>query len=113
MATANAITRYRGDTVPDQVTVKNSDGTVKDITGYTFLLSVNTLRNPPDATTQLFQLTGTVAVGTDGVVTFPITSMQADQAINKFYYDVEMTDTGGKKKTILKDSYTFVQDISK
>lgn len=105
--------RTRGDTKPFTFVLQDSSGTVIDITGRTYLLSVDTREEPDDVSTQLFQLTGVVAVGTDGRVTFTLSVPQSDQTPSEYFYDVQETDTGGFTKTIVKSTYTVAQDITK
>lgn len=106
------ITRYRGDTAPDQFTVQR-DGVAVDITGCTFKLTVNSEQNPVDITNQLFQLTGTITNAALGQVEFSPTALQADQLPGRYFYDVQMTDTGGGIRTATKGSYRFKEDITK
>lgn len=110
---SSEITRYRGDTVPDEFTVKTDKGFIVNITGAAFKLTVNSVQDPVGTGTQLFTITGVVAAPTTGVVSFPFTSVEADQAPGTYYYDVQMTDAGGKIQTLVKDTYTYVQDITK
>lgn len=107
------ITRFRGDTVPDRVTVKDSTGTVIDISGYTFLLTVNSNKEPTSSAGQLMQITGVVTDGTHGLVEFSPTSDQANQAPGKYFYDIQMTTDTGKIQTIVCGTYVFKQDITK
>ena len=111
--TTLAITRFRGDTVPDEFTIKKPDGTAQDITGFAFVLTVNSVKNPPDDTTQILQSIGTITDATNGVVEFPISTPQADQEPGKYYFDVEATTPTGKKHTILSGAYRFKQDVTK
>lgn len=107
------ITRFRGDTVPDRITVQ-VNGVPVDITGYQFRLTVNPSRDPADDTAQLFQVVGVIiAPATDGVVEFAPTPVQADQVPGVYFYDIEQVDTAGRVKTIMKDVYIFEQDITK
>lgn len=108
----NTIVRYRGDTAPDQFTIKR-DGVVLDITSCTFALTVNSLKDPVDITTQLFSLAGTVTSGTLGQVQFSPDATQADQLPGDYFYDVQMVDTTGAKRTVDKGRYRFRQDITK
>lgn len=108
----NTIVRYRGDTAPDQFTIKQ-DGVVVNITGCTFALTVNSLKDPVDAVTQLFSLTGLVTGGPAGQVQFSPNATQADQSPGDYFYDVQMTDTTGAKRTVDKGRYRFKQDITK
>lgn len=107
------ITRHRGDTAADLITIQTSAGVAIDITGYAFILTVNSEENPPDVATELYSLTGTILDAAAGTVEFVPTAMQADQKPHEYYFDIQMTDDVGRIKTIDKGSYTYVQDISK
>lgn len=107
------ITRKRGDTYPDEFTVINPvTGAPANITGCAFKLTVNTARNPQDATGQLYQVEGEITSGQNGVVQFSPTDEQVDR-VGYFYFDIEMVDTFGKKHTLVKDRYIYEQDITK
>lgn len=108
-----AITRFRGDTVADQFTVKDAAGVVVNITGFSFIMTVNTLKAPPDVSTQLFSVAGVITNPTGGVVEFRPTVANASQLPGKYYFDIQMTDAGGKIQTLCVGSYTFKQDITK
>lgn len=108
----SAIRRYRGDTVADEITITDEDGDPVNIAGRTFLLTVNTLKAPPDDTTEVFQLVGVITNAPLGIVEFAPDATQADQTPGKYYYDIEMTNAGAIK-TIVQSTYTFVQDITK
>lgn len=107
------ITRFRGDTYADSFTITNAaTGNVVNLTGCSFKMTLNTLKNPPDATTQVYQLIGTIDDPTTGVVNFTPTAQQANQ-VGFFYFDVEMTDGMGIPHTLVKDSYIYQEDITK
>lgn len=101
------ITRYRGDTAPDLFSLPI------DITNYTFRMTVDTLQNPPDDTTALFEVVGTITDAAAGEFEFEPTAMQTDLPIGTYYYDVEYTDAAGRIKTVAKGKYKIIQDISK
>ncbi len=106
---------YRGDSYPIEATIKNKEtGVVIDITGYSFILTVDTLKKPEDATTKVFSITGVLdADPTMGKVSFTPTVSNTDIDPGKYYYDVQMTDSSGHIRTIAKDIWTILQDISK
>jgi len=108
-----SITRYRGDTVPDKITVKDADAVVINITAYSFILTVSSIKAPPDTSTQLMQLTGAITSGPLGTVEFSPTAGEANVAPGKYFYDIQMTDGSGKIQTIDTGTYTFKQDITK
>lgn len=112
MPTAINISRKRGDTYDEVFTIKQNDVEV-DITGYTFLLTVSTKKAPPDVAAQLFQVSGSIPTGTDGVVNFAISLANSDQIPKVYHYDVQMTDSGGKITTAAEGTWTVTQDITK
>jgi hypothetical protein len=107
------IERPRGDTYADVVLIKSKKtGLPINITGYSFLLTVDPNKAPTDASTKLFQLTGTIIDAPNGQVSFAPDVTQADH-VGSYYYDVQMVDSAGKKRTILSGKYKFTQDITK
>jgi hypothetical protein len=107
------IIRYRGDTAADEISVQTSAGAAVDVTGFTFVLTVNSLENPPDATSELYNIVGTILVPAAGTVEFVPTALNADQKPADYWYDIQMTDDVGRIKTIAKGMYTYTQDITK
>lgn len=107
------INRYRGDTTPDKWVITNEDGSPRDLTGCSAVLTVNSLKNPPTTATQLFTITGTITAPLTGVVQFFPSAPQADQTPGKYFFDVQLTDVDGLVSTIEKGVYRFLQDISK
>ena len=105
--------RTRGDTFPHTFALKDSAGSAIDITGFTFLMTVDPSEEPTDATGNLFQLTGVITNAAGGLFQFAPTTVQANQTPNEYYYDVQMVDGSGALRTILKSTYTFTQDITK
>lgn len=107
------ITRYRGDTAPDKWIIEDEDGNPRDLTGCSAVLTVNRLKNPTSTATQVFQIAATVTAPLTGAALFFPTSLEADQAPGKYFYDVQLTDADGLVSTIEKGVYRFLQDISK
>lgn len=107
------IIRYRGDTYADEITIK-SKVTKKpiDITGYSFTLTVDSKQNPTDETTKKYFISGVIVDALAGRVEFVPTEEQANLS-GQFYYDIQMIDTLGRKRTITSDKYTYKQDITK
>jgi len=108
----NEIKRFRGDTYPDVLEVK-ADGVALDISGYSFILTVSEFQSPGPSDSNLYQITGTIEDASAGIVHFSPTDIQADQEPKRFFYDIQMIDQGGAKRTIKKDIYTYMQDITK
>jgi hypothetical protein len=113
-ATIADITRFRGDTAPDQFILKNSAGAVVDIsTGYSFVFTLNREENPSDTVNQVYTLAGVVTNGPAGLFEFRPTSGNVNLPAAMYFYDVQVVDPLGYIKTIEKGAYEFTQDISK
>ncbi len=104
--------RRRGDTYADRFTLKQ-DGAALDITGAAFLMTVNSEKTPADQTNELYQIAGAIVDAAGGVVEFAPSAVQADQTPASYFYDVQMTDSGGAKRTVVAGKLKFVQDITK
>ena len=104
--------RVRGDDFPFTLIIKVG-GVALNITSFTFLLTVDTRRDPPDTTTQVFQATGVITDGPNGKVTFSLTAPQAATLAGVYYWDLQGTDGAAKKRTYAKGKYTVIQDITK
>jgi hypothetical protein len=105
------IERKRGDTYPIEITVL-SDGVALDITGASFLLTVDPAKEPTDATNNLCQLTGVITDAPTGAVSFTPTANQMD-AVGKYFFDIQMTDASGAIRTIDAGKFVLKQDITK
>lgn len=114
------ICRFRGDTkaVKRVITQDGSPSTV-DITTFSFLMTVNTVKNPvegsPTVGTQLFQTVGTITDGPNGKFEFEYTASPNPAELDPggYFYDIQMTDGAGIISTIAKGKYTVKQDITK
>jgi hypothetical protein len=103
----------RGDTTPWTFTILKADGvTPENITGFSYLLTVDPSDEPADAVDNLFSLTGTVTDGPNGVVQFELSVAQADN-FGEFFFDLQQTDGASKIRTIVKGAWEFKQDITK
>ena len=107
------ITRKRGDTYSETITITDTTGAVINIAGYDFRLTVDPEKAPATAANNLFSITGTILSPTAGTVEFAPSALQADQAPGVYWYDIEMIDGAGRIRTIALDKYVVTQDISK
>jgi hypothetical protein len=118
MATTSGITavnmfRRRGDHYPWQIQVKDETGTVVDVTGNTFRWVVDTDEAPSDGTGNVIDLAGVIASAAAGQVLFSPTSTQMNQTPGDFFYEIQMVDSAGKRRTIMTGDLTIDQDIAK
>ncbi len=103
----------RGDTTPWTFTIQDSTGAAIDISGFSYLLTVDPNEEPTDAVNNLFQLTGTLTDPTNGVVEFELSAVEADQTPAEYFFDLQQTDGASKVRTIAKGVFEFMQDITK
>jgi hypothetical protein len=112
MPTTINIERKRGDTCAIVFVVQDADSQIVDISFWTnFLLTVDPLKAPTDALSNIFQATGSfVTDGTDGKVQF---EPPGNSPIGSYYYDVQVLDNLANKCTIAEGKYKIRQDITK
>ena len=107
------ITRKRGDTYADEFIIKSKTTKLPCAsTGSTSTPPVDPPKTPADDRDNLYQHTGTILDAANGRVEFAPTAMQADQ-VGAFYFDVQMIDGAGRKRTIEGGKYKYEQDITK
>jgi len=107
------LARRRGDTFAHVFTITDGAGAPIDITGHSFALTVDPSAAPADASANLFAITGAIIDAPAGKVSFAPDVAQADQTPGTYHYDVQMTDAGGRIRTIAAGKYKIVQDITK
>ena len=115
MGSLKKITWYRGDSYPIEITIKNKETEAAiDLTDYSFKLTVDEIENPTDSATKLFDVVGALdADPATGKVSFTPTESDTDLDVGTYYYDVQMIDGSSHKRTIAKNEFEIVQDISK
>ena len=109
-----AVNRFRGDTFPFGIKVTKVVGQTRlpaDIENCTFTLSVSKIKMPTKSD-YVFQSEGVLVDLEEALVEFPLKDTNVD-FIGTLYYDIQMTDASGKKKTIAKDDWKYEQDINK
>ena len=86
----------------------------QNVSTSTFALTVNSEKDPADATNQQFTVAGSfVTNGFDGQVQFEPTTTDTDIAPGKYFYDIQETTAGGQKDTLIKGVCRIIQDITK
>ena len=103
----------RGDSDAKGFIIQDSGGVAKNITGFSFKLTVNSEKAPGNQDNEQFSLTGVLTTPVQGKVAFAPTAVDTDINPGTYYYDIEQTDSGGAKSTLLIGSVLIVQDITK
>tara|TARA_B110000259_G_scaffold184601_1_gene231961 strand:+ start:1132 stop:1506 length:375 start_codon:yes stop_codon:yes gene_type:complete len=108
------LVRYKGDTWPDsfKLWTDNTKQTPLNLTGATFMMTVDSLYAPQDSATQAFTIAGAIDA-TSGDVEFTPTAANTttDTGPGTFYYDVVMSQNS-KVLTIAAGKYVVKEDIS-
>jgi hypothetical protein len=114
------ITFARGDTFIWERVVRDEAAAIVNITGFGYVLTVDSLKNPPDSSTNIFTVTAVIPVGTDGVfqMQFSVANWAAFTAAlgeppATGFYDLEQTDGAGDLRTVRKGKFIVKQDINK
>lgn len=108
------VVRYRGDTFPEEFRLVDNTGTPIDITGRSFVLTVNPAEAPVDDTNDLYALTATITDAEAGLYEFPISALQADAAAGDYFFNIKMTynpGSGNVVKTIGGGEWEIKQGI--
>ena len=107
------IERMRGDSYADEFSIKVVEtGLPLNIVGCSFLMTLDPQSSPKTSSNNLYQLTGVIVSASQGKVSFAPSSVQAN-LLGSFYYDIQMVDGQGGKRTIDVGEYLYKQDITK
>lgn len=106
---------FRGDSYPKNLTIKSKETKqIIDLTGYSFIFTVDSLKDPKDATTKKFSVAGVIDPDpVTGKVSFTPTKVNTNMIAAGYFYDIQMTDNQGHVRTIAKEKFKITQDISK
>ena len=103
----------RGDTAALRFQLVDENDAPINISGFSFVLTVDPEEDPEDTSNNLFQLVGVIIDAPTGVYEFAPTAVQSDQTPDEYHHDVQMIDGGGRIKTIQKGKFDLAQDITK
>jgi hypothetical protein len=105
------IRRFRGDTNPITIDVEEG-GVAKDVTGHSFLMTVDDVREPSvSGATPVATIVGVIEDAANGVVSFSPLAEHVEAA-GSYWYDIEMEDTNGKIKTLESGRFILDYDLS-
>ena len=108
------ITYYRGDSYPIPFEIVDKEtGDPYPITDFTFAMTVHAEMDPLPSEAPEFTVSGVITDGPGGAVGFTPTTSDTDLDTGVYWYDVQMTDTSGNIRTIAKDKFNVVMDITK
>lgn len=103
----------RGDSDAKGFIIEDSDAVAVNISGFSFKLTVNSDKAPPDQVNEQFSITGVITDASNGKVSFAPTTANTDITPQTYFYDIEQTDGSGAIKTLILAKALIVQDITK
>lgn len=103
----------RGDTIPMRFALIDENDAVINISGFDFLMTVDPAEDPVDSSGNLFQLTGLIIDGPNGVFEFAPNATESDQNPDEYFFDIQQVDGATKIKTLAKGGFEILPDITK
>ena len=111
-----SLTIRRADDKVYDIEIKDADGVVVDINYYTVKFTVR--KNYNDSTAIIFKSSPTVSGisfidAINGKARLTLRSADTSIDIGKYVYDVEITDSSGRKTTVIYDNLRIVPDVTR
>lgn len=111
--TDDSITVIRGDTPTITVVVKDSTGTVVDLTNYIMKFTVKRSTADTDANAVISR-TMTVSTPTNGTGVVQLNTTNTDLPPRKYYYDVQINNSTTDVHTVIGPAtFEIVDDVTK
>lgn len=103
----------RGDDWAIQLTIKDENDAVIDITNNVYWMTLKTDKTDADPGVIQTSVTATGANATNGIIVITFTdTATAAVSPGRYYYDVQEVDTGGNVYTLLLGRVKVVADIT-
>lgn len=102
----------QGDDEPFQITRQNDDGTAKDITGYTFWLTIKSSKEDSDADAVVQKTVTSHTDAVNGETTIDLTNADTDGLAGSYVYDIQEKTASGNINTLLKGTMYFDEDVT-
>lgn len=102
----------QGDTETFKLTRENADGTAKDITGYTFWLTLKESKDDSDANAAVQKTVTNHTAPANGETELPLTASDTDGLQGSYYYDIQEKTDNGEINTLVKGMMSFDVDVT-
>ena len=100
----------RGDYRSWTFTLREADGSPLDLTGWVLHFYVDELEDPPDSSTQIMDLVGTVTDATAGVVSFALSPLNSAVTAGTYYFTLVSLLPSPTTATLVRGTITLVDD---
>ena len=112
--TDNQITVIRGDTPTISVVVKDSTGTVVDLTNYMMKITVKRSTADTDVNAVIGPVTMTISTPTNGTGTATLTTTHTNLPPRKYFYDVQINNSSTDVHTVVGPAtFEIIDDVTK
>jgi len=115
MADKHAVSFRRGDSYEKIFTFTDKlTGEPISLTGYTAKMTVDTLQDPMDDTTKVFEVVGVILdqITNKGKISFKPTSADTG-TVGEFFYDIQLSGPDSSIRTPVKSTFSVTMDITK
>lgn len=103
---------YRGDDTTITLKIKDSDGSVVDITGFTFWLTAKVNASDKDEDASIQKEVTSHSDPSNGETKIILTNSDTDIEIGSYIYDIQMRDDNDKISTLTKGSLRIKRDVT-
>ena len=103
---------YRGDDATITLTVKDSSGSVVDITGFTFWITVKVNASDSDENASIQKTVTNHTDPTNGETQIILDNNDTAINIGSYIYDIQMKDGNEKITTLTKGAFRILRDVT-
>lgn len=101
---ATDLSIYEGEDQVNTVTILNSDGSAKDITGFTFIFVVKNKLNDSDDNALIYKEITSHSDPTNGVTEITLVPGDTNNKAGNYFYDYQWLDTSNNRRVVLKNA---------
>jgi len=112
-AGAYDITCEQGATFSRTLTVKDSNGNARDLSGYTARMQV---RRTTSSSTTLVELTtenGRISLNSDGEISLSLSATETAALTDEGVYDLEIEDSSGNVERVVEGSFNLDLEVTR
>ena len=107
------LTVYRGDDKTYNLTFKDSHKRAIDISSWTIFFTVKESESDIDDDAKIQKDVTSHTDAENGLSAITITDSDTDLTVKEYYYDIQVKKDDGSIKTIVKDKFVVLRDITR
>lgn len=102
----------QGDDETFAITREDSDGNAKDISGYTFWLTIKSNRSDSDANAVVQNKVTSHTDAANGQTEIDLTNSDTNSLAGNYHYDIQEKTDGGSVNTLVQGTMYFRTDVT-